>query len=44
MKIEELNKLLAKPSILKSRIGFYEKKKIIDVRLDILKDLEKHKP
>lgn len=29
MKIEELNKLLAKPSLLKKRIEFYEKKKII---------------
>lgn len=29
MKIEELNKLLAKPSLLNKRIDFYKKKKII---------------
>ncbi|MDD5193913.1 MAG: HEPN domain-containing protein [Candidatus Nanoarchaeia archaeon] len=43
MKIEELNKLLAKPTLLNSRIGFYQKKKIIEKVPFDLAEINGHK-
>jgi len=43
MKIEELNKLLKKPNLLKSRIRFYEKKKIVEIIPFDLAEINGHK-